>query len=728
MTAKDKHDSSTLTLVEAVETLSSIADMDMRHEKKINDKAIQWVQGRDAQETITLVKDIFKVILNHLRKFYSKQSNKTQDSQKFEGIKTLMVLVGEAAKKLDRFTTLFQKTKLKSVTDLREYKQLQEFYISRIARKIDEGTLGRWLLALTRQAWMQKPRLKLDVPESLQTKHVFIDLDAVKRDSEYELLLLRKEDGSRFFSPRLIRNIKLVCDFGDYFISQKKLIDPLEDIIFWRDKSFHIAAKGILKSLGNRLDRFYREALKFKDRELVENLNKAILALLLAANIRNHLCNEQQKSCLDYFADFEHYLRAALSCGDYHKLIAYPAKQSNKLAHLLLDVAHGLCIGLFSTENYFHEWLLHIKKFISEANTEQSGEHEKAAKDSHLLWNRLASDNSAILKSIKHHPNGPLNKVLEILQEGSRLSFDPFMQNNTPTVLYDICMRDTKIMQMRLPCPTTQEFINKATVIDEFKGFLRGCSKDQLIQKMLVFNLQDRTSWREHSRCLALEEIQSIEEFEKHLKVVTLAKDTEFYHQMPPYQKDNHADVFMEHFQNHLKDRNSGFYFPESLHKQLFPHFVGGVMDAVHRIFFSGKNILLKDHRLNFIEIFYMFLQLKLIEIVKPDAFSFTCKDSIDVGSSSSAQLYAFLKLLAPEKLSEADKDEINGIFHSAPIMLRERALLPERFNRALNAIKTIELVREQHGEHNFALIIHEAFGQFFKTPILHAKLRPHRG
>ena len=142
------------------------------------------------------------------------------------------------------------------------------------------------------------------------------------------------------------------------------------------------------------------------------------------------------------------------------------------------------------------------------------------------------------------------------------------------------------------------------------------------------------------------------------------------------------------------------------------------------RIFFSGKNILLRDHRLSFIEIFYMFLHLKLIELVKPDALSFTCKDDIDIGSAASAQLYAFMKLIGSEKLTEADRNELNGIIYGAPVMLRERAMLPDRFNRMLNTIKTIELVREQYGEANFALIIHEAFDEYFKTPILQAKLR----
>ena len=238
-----------------------------------------------------------------------------------------------------------------------------------------------------------------------------------------------------------------------------------------------------------------------------------------------------------------------------------------------------------------------------------------------------------------------------------------------------------------------------------------------------MISLQDRTSWREHFRCVALEDLQSLDEFKNHLTVITLTKDTEFYHQLAPYHQDNHAEIFIEHLKEHLADVNSGFYFPDSIRKALFPHFINGVIEAVHRIFFSNKNILLREHRMDFIEIFYLFLQLKLIELVKPDSFSLTCKDGVDIGAAANAQLFAFLKLINKEKFTEADHACMNQILYGPSVFVRGRVVQPERFNRMLNAIRTMESIKDQLGESHFAMIIQEAFGDFYKSDILKSRL-----
>ena len=66
----------------------------------------------------------------------------------------------------------------------------------------------------------------------------------------------------------------------------------------------------------------------------------------------------------------------------------------------------------------------------------------------------------------------------------------------------------------------------------------------------------------------------------------------------------------------------------------------------IHTLFFGGKKMLTHRNRLDFIEIFYILLTLKLIEESSPDSMSFTCKDALDTGIVHSAELFAFLRLL----------------------------------------------------------------------------------
>jgi hypothetical protein len=738
MATRDKNETSGLSLIDAVEALSSIADMELdrdigiaqRHDLILQEtpftyRTVHWLHRQGADETVLLVKDIFRVILNYLRQFYNKEYRAVTQPQAIEGIKTIMVLVGEAAKKLDRYSGLFHKIKEKSVTQLKEYQQLQEFYQTRIARRVDEGVLGKWLLELTKRAWTREGRFKFAGKPITETKHAFVDLESVRKDSDYELLLLRKEDGTRFYSPRLIRNIKLVCDFGDYFPGAKAGPNPVEDVAIWQDRVLHGVAKEILGALGNRLHRFYRESLRLKEKEFVEDLNKALMALMLAANPQNLKRGIPKKSCKDYFVDFQHYLRAALRTDDYHKLITYPPKPTNQIAQGLLEMVHGLCLALFESLHPIHEVNSFVLSIIQEAKERLSPEHEKAARESHALWSGLSCDETALVKSFKHHESGPLNLMLETLQEGGLLSFDPIAQHHLPCHYYALGLPDGKVSNIQLPSPTGQEMIHKAAVVDEFKAYLRACLKHHFLKKHLLINLQDRTSWKEHARSAALEELQHLEEFDGAIAVVTLAKDTEFYHQLAPYSQENHADLFFQTFKDHLQDSNAGFYFPMAISKQLFPHFTDGVIEAIHRVFFSGRNVLSREHRLDFIELFYLFLQLKLIEICKPDSFSLTCKDGVDTGPAASVQLLAFMKLISPEPLSNADRDSCNLLLHAPALLLRQRPIQPERFNRMVSALKCVESVRSQLGDESFALVIQDAFGDYYRSHLLKARVMP---
>ncbi len=725
-----------LSIVEAVETLSSIADLDFDHgvgiaqkhevmlgNEKIAYKTVHWLHKEDASSTVSLVREIFRVILHYLKQFYKKDYTHVTDQKTLESIKTIMVLVGEAAKKLDKYTHLFHQTQ--SVTEFKEYKQLQEFYRAKIARKIEEGVLGKWILSLslskkTKNIAFKAAPSKSD--KSLDTKHVFVDLETVKKDTEYELFFIRKEEGSRFFSSRLLRNIKLVCDFGAYF-GERKELDPLEPIKQWHDRVLHTCAREILKALGNRVEYFFHEIRKVKSQELVEVLNKALLALMLSSHAQNLIRHHPIKNCTEYFEDFQGFLREALHTQIYQRWVAYPPKESNQLAHDLLDLIYTLCRAIYTNLRGLEDMLPVVQELVQEATILVSrGPHEEV-NTSKQLGSRLASDYAAMIKLMRHHPNGPLFKVLQMLEEDTFHVFDPLMQHNLPNQLFDLYAQEKRYTLLRLAAPIYQEFINKAIIIEEFKGFIRQYTQGSIQRKHLLINLQDRTSWREHARCVALEDLQFQPQMENALTVVTLAIDTDFYHQLTPYHQLNHADTFMEQFKELLLDRNAGYFFPSIINKDELSSFIDGAFVAIHRIFFSEKNVLQRENRLAFIEIFYLFLQLKLMEWLQPDTVSLSCKDGIDIGEAYNVQLFAFLKLMDNQEWTDNDWHYLNFMIYAPALLIRERVMLPERFNRMLSALKVIENARYEFGGENFVKIIQEGFVLLFKTSILQSHL-----
>lgn len=740
MNARNKKEGGALTLVEAVETLSNIADLEFdqdigirqSHEYTIQNKpltfhTVHWLHHNDADITVSMVKETFRVILDYLRRFYQKDFASIYDPQAIEGIKAIMVLVGEAAKKLDKYTALFHKAHPKSVTELKEYKKLQEFYFNRIDRKIDEGVLGKWILALSQKDRSEKKlhqKVKLEGKASSQTKHIFIDLESVKKDSEYELFFLRKDDGARFFSPRLIRNIKLVSNFGDYFAEDGQ-DDPLLDMAIWLDRLMHASAINIAKACRKSIERFYAEGLLSKDLKLAEDIKKTIMALMLAVNSHNLSHHLPLKNCSDYFHDFLLFLRQCLQSADYQRLIAYPPSKADKPSNCLIDTIHHLCLALY-TQLSAQELLSMVHGLIQRAEKEEAATAASAVDvKQRALWKRLSDDYAAMTRLIKLHPNGPLNKILSALENGTYHAFDPLIQLNIPTELFSTYVQERKCLFLRLPSPTHQEYIQKVFINEEFKAFLRACSHDHDVGKCLIFNFQDRGSWREQFRCEALEDVPHHESLAKHIDVISIAKDTDFYHQLTPFHQENHAEVFLDNFKAQLMDENSGFYFPDSINKEI-QRFAKEALNTIHRIFFTGKNVLHRDERMDFIEIFYFFLELKIVDLIKPEVVFFTCKDALDIASSAGTQLFILLKFLNQERLSEHDREYVDLMLYGPCLLFRERLMLQERFNRTISTLKCVEAIQYQFGLQAFSKLINEAFGHLYSTPILKGKAIAH--
>ncbi len=712
MRHRDEESSSNLTIVDAVETLSNIADLEPERDVGISHKAdltilgksvayrtVHWLQQTDADTTLDVIKNTFRIVLRYLRSFYKEEHGYLTDAATVEGIKTIMVLVGEAAKKLDRFTKIFHGAKASSVTHLKEYKQLQEFYQKRIARKIDEGTLGKWVLALT------APHLPVsevtEAPEvgaaTLETRKVFVDLDSVKKDVEYELFFLRKDDGTRFFSPALLRNVRLVCDFGDYF-GEGKGDDPLSRSEIWQDWMYQISARSILKAARKEMEAFYRGCAGARSQELVAVVNYTLMSLSMAANPRNLRRNRPVKSCMQYYVDFQVFLRATLTSREYQKLVTYPPRKTNKMAWCLLTIVNSLCEGLYMHSVGYSEMSPVISNLLEKARQVTMSYDEDEEEVGSTWWSKLDFDYQAMGKLMRRHPNGPLYKVLQYLKDDGQHSFDPLVQNNIPNLWYDIQLGERIIGNIRMPSPIRQSVIGKCVVVDEFKAALRSYRENRDPGGHLLFNLSDRTSWLEHSRCEVLERLQDKTDFSHHLRVVTLATSTDFYQQVAPYHDANHADPFMEQLQDQITGEGGGYFFPENVRATLFTSFLPHLIRGIHDVFFGGKNILVRRERLDFIQLVHMFLAIKVIELVKPDTLSFTCKDGVDTGTAFSAMVFACLNLLNGADLDQRNLDYLYVMLYGPALLVRERTMLPDRFHRAVGAIKSIAQVADENG------------------------------
>jgi hypothetical protein len=242
-----------------------------------------------------------------------------------------------------------------------------------------------------------------------------------------------------------------------------------------------------------------------------------------------------------------------------------------------------------------------------------------------------------------------------------------------------------------------------------------------LRKKHLLINLQDRTSWRDHARCVALEQLEKNPRITKYIDVVTLAIDTDFYEQLAPYDVDEPITIFIDQFKEHLSDEASGYTFPAEVKKVLFHSFIDEMLNAVHRVFFDSKEILTVEERREFISIAYIMLLLKLIETIGPSTVSLSCKDGVDVSTTMTGLLFAFLKMMNQEAFSEADLEYLNLILYAPALIVRQRLCLPDVFDRFLNTLRRLDLKKHELKHTDFLATVKKEFGPLFSTPILHA-------
>ena len=687
-----------LSVMDAVDNLTHMAEIDLTAPVREEGEPVELTEEQISERLHSLswhdpeyfvynrerVKETFRVIQNYLKQIYEKEKGQLRDASTQKGIQAIMLLAAEAAQKMDKYAEKVTGAKKEeSIAQLKEYQDLQHYYQTKIVHKfqnyveIKEGWQDEWSQAAEGDLLdVQRQGLK--------------DLDTVRQDKEYELFMVRKEDGKPFFNRDLLRHLRLVGEFDEVF-SESFGEDPFLRIKMIQDRDLHTTAKEILHLVAPYIDDYYKEALHYKDMEFVASINKAIMALMLAANPRNLMQNTAGKSCVSYFTDFHYYLRRALSSQEYIKYISNPPDSSHRFFHILLNLSHGLSTSFFVRLGNRKEMVAFIRFLIEEGgkgSSTQSATHSPVS-----IWNNLGDEDEHIRYLLKKYPNGPLMKAIDVFRADQQLiGFDPFAQENLPGQLYTLINDQMHISCLRMPCPVRQEYISKAELAEEFYGFLRSIGSEKRGQRHLLINLQDRTSWQEHARCLALEDLQKKAEFAKSLVVVTLPKSGDFYMQSGSYINLNDAKEFINTFKEQIASgEQCGYFLSGAMKSKEIEEFVSEAMKMIHRYFFGDKDSLLRKNRLDFIEIFYLFFTLKIIDVCKPDTISFTCKDAVDTGAAANAEFYAFIKMMNGLKPWEKDdKDFLSWMLYSSALVLRERAIDNQRLNRMLSALTVV--------------------------------------
>lgn len=695
----------TISFKDAMDNLSALASIDLtapgpigllgKHRIVVDEEEfpqldIRWLSGEGSEVLLEVLDSTFRAIHDHLIRLSESPEMDWESERSRRAVAAMVALAGESAKRLERYLELRLGKTAMGILEREELRALQDFYERKFSLQVKE-----------------------DEPHEVNDA-LLRNMEAVRSDQEYELFYIRKEDGSPYYSPELLRHMRLVCDVeseGDSFEE-----DPLLQVRSMLDRDIQASAGQILANANTSIAELYKSFKRLVNNRLAVNLSSAATALFLAANPRNLLQNSSGKICQQYFADFLYFLRAALKTDEYQKLIAYPPEKSDKVAHLLLNLTHGLCDELFHRRGGVKQEAVGLIHRTARKGAEQP---KATLKKGASLWSQLLIDDENYRARLAKFPSGPLFKILDLirLEEEEPTPFDPIGQGNFPLYLFGVEIRSKQIAILHMPSPTKQLLINKVEMLDEIRGMLRSYNTSSAQRKHLAINLQDRTSWREYARCKALEELQKNAEFSSSLTVITIPKNTDFYLQSSEYLNVNAVDELMAVILKQLESpEECGFYFSPSFKTSELIRFAESVLPLIHRHFFDKKKVLTRRNREDFIEIFYQFLILKIIDQLQPTSVSFTCKDAIDVGAAQSACFYSFLKMLSHGFREKEEIDYFRWLLYTPSLFVRERAIDAERMNRILTALERVDMSLQEDKKsilEDFAPLYHS---QFFKS------------
>lgn len=671
-----------ITIVEAVENLSDMANLENEDLEDGQDKDLpvatlthrKWLNRKDNKKTIENIRGTFRVVKKYMEHVHSKdKSLKDKDIQ--VGLRSIVTLSKEAAHKLDSLKILDT-----SVKRTREYTDFMRFYQDKLAKKLEKN--------LQKEEEWKAREDQVYAAEEIE-KIGLKDLEAVTRDQDYELFYILQEDGSQFYSKNLIRHIRLVTDF-DQLIHKFTQEDPLIKIQLIIDKRAQILANTIKSQLTQDIQAWIPQAGKFRDDPFIKNVFFCMQSLFLASYEKNRVMNTRGKSAIQYFKDLQFFLREAFSSIEYEQIMNMEAKEIEPFHEKIVDFLHLCSYFLFTSPIDQDDANALLQKiFQSDQNK------DKKNTSSLYFWNSLFDNYNSIETLLKEFPSGPLFKLLDILHDQDSVEFDPYMQGNLSEHIFTAYLQGKGVNVFTLACPTIQKEINKASVIPEFLGCIRQIVKDH--KHALVINLQDRTSWKEFSRCFVMEKFQQQAEIRKHIDVVSLSKNTEFYWQMNTYKDINDTSEFIYIFLEQIKNEEAcGFYFPKYISRDEIQEFSKKAIDLILECFFNNKKHLTHKNRVDFIEIFYQFFTLFFLQKTKATHLFFMGKDNVDSAPTTTFGFYSLLKFFSQDmSWKEEEKDFLAGVLFIPALLFRERPVLLPPLSRTVSMLAVISAEME---------------------------------
>ncbi|MFA5250826.1 MAG: hypothetical protein WC371_05415 [Parachlamydiales bacterium] len=690
-----------LSLDEALENLSTLASMEvsekttlglLKGEKIVLEgeeypyTEVIWLFPEDPAQIISALLPSFAAVLSHFEQLWQKNEPDLNDPKVKKALESIFALAIDAAAKIRGYFALFNREV--DLTGMKEFRDLEAFWREKVKPKLGSEA-EEW-----EKSWAESSPAKALDFDLAGLK----DWQSVQRDQKWELFLLKDENGRAFFTPDLIKELKISAA-----LEAAKALSQEDFFLVFLEKTkasdLQLSSAHLLKLLKKEMKQFFKSRFDFKQNQLAKVFSQALMALFLAANPHNLV--KKGKSCLKYFRDFQRFLRLALNTKEYRQ--AFFGSEKNFLYQLVNDASYLLFTRVLTIKQELTGYLHHLEH--------QAGRKiPKTDLPKDLLVNLEAFDDN-LRQVFDKLPSGPILKLVPVLQK-ELPGFDPLLDSGAPALLYHCAFQKKQTAFLHLPSPTFQEKLPYAAVVDELIGFLEGLKSRN--ETLLFCNLQDRGGYLDSARSRALEQLSAREEFQGVLLFLALNKESSFYRQSEGFADQNEAGLFFRTFQEKLFSSKADFFLSPRFNCSHLQTFSLELMEKIHRLFFLEKKLLSQTERADFIELFYHFFLLKLMEEKKPDFVAFSSKDGVDSAAALNGSFFAFLKFLSKNRWSAAEMDFLKLLFFGPALLLRHRLIDRIALGRSIGCLAHLQ-ERKKELRLTFSPLYEKGFFDSFK-------------
>lgn len=353
---------------------------------------------------------------------------------------------------------------------------------------------------------------------------------------------------------------------------------------------------------------------------------------------------------------------------------------------------HTICEILFTEIDLSEEWYETLDAFdeigaeklkqnVNDVDPNCPGNHP-FVKRINTLRNRL----KAVPESYKE-PR--INKWASSAKGHLNKGFDPYKQGNPVHVLYHLKVGGKVVKVLGMGSPTIEPFNGQAELLLEFIGFGRSYKRQGkkhlfiLNQNLIPLNNGDETV-----RGNLILNSQERKDLEGAIYVIALSKNSPFYYQEGDYAKEQiSAYDFKQQLYDQVlngKHEETGCCIPPRIRREItnFDEKERAIREEIHRILFDGRETLSLEERKKFIEAYYDELTKMIMKELGVDSINISCKDGIDRGAGSNAQLAANCEIVHKDLIDEIDQKLIEALMMVRALFVRKRQPKGERVER----------------------------------------------